>query len=111
MVTSSLYLKCPVWPKVCRKDRISCLEAHSGIEKTGRSFSESAATIGAFRAAANPPGTFQPCGFKRGGVTSRETTEDGVQKGYFEQPAPFRNGIYFQYDGENVGTEQAGRET
>ena len=44
-------------------------------------------------------------------VVSRETTEDGVQGSYFKDPAPFSNGIHFQYDGEKIGMEQAGRET
>lgn len=31
-------------------------------------------------------------------VIGVETTEDGVQRSYFKQPAPFSNGICFQYD-------------
>ena len=46
-----------------------------------------------------------------GSVVCREPTEDGVQRSYFKQSAPFSNGIYFEYDGEKIGTEQAGRET
>ncbi len=41
-----------------------------------------------------------------GSVVSRETTEDGVQGGYVKDPAPFSNGIHFQYDGEKIGTER-----
>ena len=46
-----------------------------------------------------------------GSGVCREPTEDGVQRSYFKQSAPFSNGIYFEYDGEKIGTEQAGRET
>ena len=31
-----------------------------------------------------------------GSVIAGETTEDGVQRSYFKQPAPSGNGIYFQ---------------
>ena len=33
-----------------------------------------------------------------GSVVCRETTEDGVQRSYFKEPAPSGNGIYIQYD-------------
>lgn len=45
-----------------------------------------------------------------GGVIDRETAEDGIQGSDFKQPAPFRNGIYFQYDREKIGTERSRQE-
>ena len=46
-----------------------------------------------------------------GSVIGMETTKDGVQGSDFKPPAPFRNGIGFQYGLEKIGTEQTGRET